>query len=339
MATTSKRLLTLLSLLQARRDWPGSALAERLEVSARTVRRDVDRLRELGYPISAVKGPDGGYRLGRGVDLPPLLLDDDQAVALAVALQSVSGAGAGIEEAAARALVTVRQVLPARLRRRVESVQVVRGPGRPGSGVDPEVLTTVGTAVHAREVLRFDYETPGRDPGPAPARRAEPYAVVAHDGRLYLLAFDLDRDDWRTLRLDRLRPRSSNGPRFRPREVPGGDAAAFVAGRFRGTDGATSAWPCAGEVLVDLPTLEVAPYAEDGTVEEVTPGRCRLVLGAWSWPALAARLGQLDAEVEVVGPEPLRAAFATLAERFGRAAGGPRPAPDLPVRTQGAAAL
>lgn len=343
MATTSKRLLTLLSLLQARRDWPGSALAGRLEVSLRTVRRDVDRLRELGYPITAVKGPDGGYRLGRGADLPPLLLDDDQAVALAVGLQSVAGAGAGIEEAAARALVTVRQVLPSRLRRRVDAVRVVRAPGRAGSGADPDVLSAVGTAVHAREMLRFDYAAPGRDGGPgtrpAPARRAEPYAVVTHGGRLYLLAFDLDREDWRTLRLDRLRPRSSPGPRFRPREVPGGDPAAFVAGRFRGTDGSTTAWPCEGEVLVDLPVADVAPYAEDGTVEEVAPGRCRLVLGAWSWPALAARLGQLDAELEVVGPEPLRLAFAVLAERFARASAGPRPAPVSPVRSGGAAAL
>jgi predicted DNA-binding transcriptional regulator YafY len=351
VATTSKRLLTLLSLLQARRDWPGAALARRLEVSPRTVRRDVDRLRELGYPIAAVKGPDGGYRLGRGADLPPLLLDDEQAVALAVGLQSVAGAGAGIEEAAARALVTVRQVLPSRLRRRVEAVGVVRTPGPGGAGVEPEVLAAVGTAVHAGEVLRFDYAAPGGEspsdggpgPAPAPARRAEPYAVVAHGGRLYLLAFDLDRDDWRTFRLDRLRPRPSPGARFRRRDVPGGDPAAFVAGRFRGTDGSTTAWPCEGEVLVDLPAADVAPYADDGTVEEVAPGRCRLVLGAWSWAALAARIGQLDADVEVVGPEPLRAAFETLAERFGRAARHPSSRDEhgvvSSVRSGGAAAL
>ncbi|SER02681.1 helix-turn-helix transcriptional regulator [Microlunatus flavus] len=337
MPTTSRRLLTLLSLLQARRDWPGSLLADRLDVSPRTVRRDVDRLRELGYPITAVKGPDGGYRLGRGADLPPLLLDDDQAVALAVALQTLAGAGAGLEEAAARALVTVRQVLPARLRRRVETVRVetLASPGR-GSGTDPATLATVGAAVHASEVLRFDYATPGREADePGPARRAEPYAVVAAGGRHYLLAWDLDREDWRTFRLDRLRPRSPGGPRFRRREVPGGDAAAFVAGRFRGTDGSTSDWPCRGEVLVDLPLADVAPYAGDGWVEAVSATRCRLVLGAWSWPALAARLGQLDAEVEVVGPEPLRAAFGLLAERFGRTASTPVPS----VRSQGPPAL
>ena len=176
---TSGRLLRLLSLLQARRDWPGDALAERLEVSPRTVRRDVDRLRDLGYPVRATKGPDGGYRLDAGADLPPLLFDDDQAVALAVGLQSVAGAGPGIEEAAARALVTVRQVLPSRLRRRVDAVRVVRAPGRTGSGVDPDVLSAVGAAVHAREVLRFDYDASGRDDGPgtkpAPARRGEPH--------------------------------------------------------------------------------------------------------------------------------------------------------------------
>lgn len=321
MATTSQRLLTLLSLLQARRDWSGLLLADRLEVSPRTVRRDVDRLRELGYPITAMKGPDGGYRLGRGSDLPPLLFDDDQAVALAVALQLASATGAGVEEAAARALVTVRQVLPARLRRRVDSVQVVPAdPRQRGSGVDAGVLTGVGSAVHAAEVLRFDYNAPGRDDADTLPRRVEPHGVVARSGLLYLVAWDLDREDWRTFRLDRLRPRTLTGPRFRPREIPGGNVAAFVAGRFRGTDGSTSDWPCQGEVLVDLPASEVSPYVYDGGVEEVSAKRCRLVLGAWSWPALAARMGQLDADVEVVGPEQLRCAFDALAQRFARTA-------------------
>src|SRR5690348_7514276 len=165
MSETSARLLALLSLLQARRDWPGGLLAERLEVSPRTVRRDVDRLRDLGYPIRATKGPDGGYRLDAGTDLPPLLFDDEQAVALAVGLRIAATSGVGVEEAAARALGTVRQVMPARLRHRIDGLEVtaVGGPVR----VDPAVLTAVGDAVRAREVLRFGY-------GPD-HRRAEPH--------------------------------------------------------------------------------------------------------------------------------------------------------------------
>ncbi|MBW3709455.1 transcriptional regulator, partial [Streptomyces griseus] len=165
MPKTSARLLALLSLLQARRDWPGPSLAERLEVSPRTVRRDVDRLRELGYPIVAFKGPDGGYRLDAGARLPPLLFDDDQAVALAVALRTAAATGAGIGEAAARALTTVRQVMPARLRHRVDALRVTaveRTGGRPRPQADPRVLVALSTAVHAREVLRFDHSPADR---------------------------------------------------------------------------------------------------------------------------------------------------------------------------------
>ncbi|RST21112.1 HTH domain-containing protein, partial [Streptomyces sp. WAC04770] len=174
MPKTSARLLSLLSLLQARRDWPGALLAERLDVTPRTVRRDVDRLRELGYPVVATKGPDGGYRLDAGTELPPLLFDDEQAVALAVALQIATTSGAGIEEAAARALNTVRQVLPARLRHRVDTLRftaVDRPAARPDPQVDSGVLMAIGAAVHAREVLRFDYSpvsgtSRGSQPGP-----------------------------------------------------------------------------------------------------------------------------------------------------------------------------
>uniref|UniRef100_UPI0015EFF629 helix-turn-helix transcriptional regulator n=1 Tax=Pseudonocardia pini TaxID=2758030 RepID=UPI0015EFF629 len=218
MVETSARLLSLLSLLQARRDWPGQLLAERLEVSPRTVRRDVDRLRELGYPIQATKGPDGGYRLAAGADLPPLLFDDEQAVALAVALRIAAGSGADIAEAALRALTTVRQVMPARLRHHVDSVPVTAVGG--GTKVDAAVLTALGAAVRGREVLRFDY---GAD-----RRRAEPHHLLTRGGRWYLVAWDLDRADWRTFRADRITPRVPTGPRFGPREIPGGDVVAFV---------------------------------------------------------------------------------------------------------------
>jgi predicted DNA-binding transcriptional regulator YafY len=305
---TSARLLSLLSLLQARRDWPGALLAERLAVSPRTVRRDVDRLRELGYPIQAIKGPDGGYRLGAGAELPPLLFDDDQAVALAVALQVATTSGAGIEEAAARALTTVRQVMPARLRRRIDTFQVTAVERSPQ--VDSGVLTALSAAVHAREELRFDYSSG------TPPRRVQPHHLVTWGGRWYLVAWDLDRGDWRTFRADRITPRTPTGPRFTPREVPGGSVAAFVTSRFQGgPDG----WPCRGEVILDLPAEVVLRYTREGIVEELGPDRCRLVMGSWSWPGLAAAIGRFDADIEVVGPPELRAAFAHLARRFTRA--------------------
>ncbi len=326
MATTSARLLSLLSLLQARRDWPGQLLADRLEVTPRTVRRDVDRLRELGYPIAATRGPDGGYRLDAGSELPPLLFDDDQAVALAVALQTAAGTGAGIEEAAARALNTVRQVMPARLRHRIDALRVTaveRAPDRPRPQADPQVLLTLSAAVHARHLLRFDY--PAADgAADAPVRRVEPHHLVTWGGRWYLVAWDLDRTDWRTFRADRIGPRSPTGPRFTPRELPGGDVAAFVSDRFRGAAGSGD-WPCRGEVVLDLPAAAVSRYAGDGIVEELGPDRCRLVLGAWSWPGLAATIGKFDADIEVVGPPELRAAFAHLARRY--AAAGARVSP------------
>ncbi|MFF4754689.1 helix-turn-helix transcriptional regulator [Streptomyces sp. NPDC002514] len=328
MPKTSARLLSLLSLLQARRDWPGRLLAERLDVSARTVRRDVDRLRELGYPIVAVKGPDGGYRLGAGTQLPPLLFDDDQAVALAVALRAAATTGAGIEEAAARALTTVRQVMPARLRHRVDALEVTaveRAGARPNPQADPQVLVALGTAVRTREVLRFDYspvtQPTGADAGPgaAPPRRVEPHHLVTWGGRWYLVAWDLDRDDWRTFRVDRIAPRTPTGPRFSPRELPGGDVTAYVTAKFQGS-GDAGHLPCRGEVILDLPASTVSAYAHDGVVEELGPGRCRLLLGAWSWPSLAAALGKFDAGLQIVGPPELRDAFALLARRYADAA-------------------
>lgn len=322
MLKTSERLLALLSMLQARRDWPGALLAERLDISARTVRRDVDRLRELGYPIAAVKGPDGGYRLEAGSELPPLLFDDDQAVALAVALQVATTSGAGIGEDAARALNTVRQVMPSRLRHRIDALTVT-AVQRPTKGtderVDSRVLAGLGTAVHGRESVRFDYGT-SEGPGPSgTARRAEPHHLLTWGGRWYLVAWDLDRDDWRTFRVDRMTLRIPNGPRFTPRELPDGDVAAFVTRVFRGTSEPDGSWPCRGEVIVHLPAAEVTPYVSDGVVESLGPDRCRLIEGSWSWASLAASLGRFDADIEVVGPTELRAACVALGRRYARA--------------------
>ena len=320
MTGTSARLLTLLSLLQARRDWPGATLAARLDVTPRTVRRDVDRLRELGYPVQAFKGPDGGYRLDAGAELPPLLFDDDQAVALAVALQLAAVSGAGIEEAAARALTTVRQVLPARLRHRVDAVQVTAVPHGRDADVDPAVLVALTSAVRAREVLRMDHATPGAPEEWAPPRRVEPHHLVTRAGRWYLVAWDLDRADWRVFRADRITPRTPTGPRFVPRELPGGDAATFVAARFKGSTGADE-WPCRGVVELAVPAAEVAPFVGDGVVEAIAPDRCRLTLGAWSWNGLAASIGRFDADVTVLGPPELTAAFRVLAARYAVAGG------------------
>jgi predicted DNA-binding transcriptional regulator YafY len=321
--TASGRLLALLSLLQARRDWPGPVLAERLAVSERTVRRDVDRLRELGYPIRATKGPDGGYRLAAGNRLPPLLFDDEQAVALTVALRTAVSSGAGIEEAAARALATIRQVMPGRLVQRVDALDVVEVPPRPATPqADTEVLLTIGRAIRAREELRFDYRPVGSDvdADAAPPRQVQPHHLLARAGRWYLLAWDPRRGDWRTYRADGIRPRVPNGPRFTPRAVPGGDAAAYLAGRFRGAGGVGD-WPCRGEVVLALPTSDVLPFAGDAVVQVVDERRCRLTAGSWSWPGLAAALARFDADIEVVGPPELRAAFAELAARAARAGG------------------
>ncbi|GAA1991361.1 helix-turn-helix transcriptional regulator [Amycolatopsis minnesotensis] len=317
--TTSGRLLSLLSLLQARRDWPGGLLARRLGVSDRTVRRDVDRLRELGYPVQAVKGPDGGYRLEAGSRLPPLLFDEEQAVALAVALRIAAGTGAGIEEAAVRALATVRQVLPSRLRQRVDALEISAAGRTADPQVGTDVLLALSAAVRAGEELRFDYRSPGRPEDTEP-RRVQPHHLVVRSGRWYLVGWDPGREDWRIYRADRMTPRVPNGPRFPPREVPGGDVAVFLSARFKGS-ASTDVWPCRGEVLLDLPVAEVAPFAGDGVAEELGTARTRLTTGSWSWAALAAALARFDTEIEVIAPPELRAAFADLSRRAGRAAG------------------
>ncbi|WP_449407279.1 helix-turn-helix transcriptional regulator [Microbacterium maritypicum] len=316
MTGSSSRMLALLSLLQMRRDWPGAVLADRLEVTARTVRRDVDRLRELGYRITAIKGPDGGYRLDAGSELPPLLFDDAQAVAIAVALQNVPATGIDIDEGAARALATVRQVMPSRLRHRIDGIRFTGEANE--TRVDPAVLEAVSSAVHGRVVLRFDYGDADR-----PARRTEPHAVVTREGRWYLLAWDLAADDWRTFRLDRLTPRIPTGPAFTPRPLPAADAQTYLSARAKGSD-AEERWPCIGEVVLALPAREVAHWVgSDGTVEPVDDGSCRVTIGSWSWVGVLAALTRFDAEFTIVGPEPLADAARALAGRFAAASDSP----------------
>ncbi len=311
--STTTRLLELLSLLQTQREWRGPELASRLDVSDRTVRRDIDRLREMGYRIQATMGPVGGYRLQAGTELPPLLFDEDQTVAIAVALQAVTGVG--VEDAAERALATIRQVLPSDLRHRLDTLEItpVARPERLAIATDE--LQRVAGAIRAGEVLRFDYASPGQD---ATTRRVEPRHLVTTQGRWYLLAWDLDRSDWRLFRLDRMTPRIPTGPRFAPRAVPGGDVDGFVSARFRGADG--DGWPCRGSVILDLPIRDVLPFVGDGAARALGDERSILEAGSWSWPALAASFGRFDAPMQVIGPPELADAFAALSGRYADAA-------------------
>ena len=321
MTDTPSRLLKLLALLQTRRDWGGHELADRLEVSGRTIRRDVERLRDLGYPVDAVSGPAGGYRLHAGTAMPPLLLDDDEAIAIAVGLRTAAGASVtGIEETSVRALVKLEQVLPERLRRRVNALQSVTATlAAPGPTVDPEALTVIATACRDRERLRFDYAS--RD-GAASSRRVEPTGLVNLGRRWYLVAWDCDREDWRTFRLDRLqRPRPA-GARFTPRALPGGDPAAYVAANLSSGQSRYSA-----RVVLHAPADEVErrPHLW-GTVVPLDDARCEYRTSDDDLDWLAMRIGMLGMEFEVLEPDELAERRGALAGRFARAAAAGAPA-------------
>ncbi|MDT3440249.1 YafY family protein [Pseudofrankia sp. BMG5.37] len=251
-ASPSARMLRLLSLLQTHRYWAGMELADRLGVSARTLRRDVDRLRELGYPVLASRGVAGGYQLRAGAAVPPLLLDDDEAVAIVVGLRAaVAGPVAGIEEPAVRALAKVAQVIPRRLRHRADALGAYTVPVPVGGPpVDAGMLTAIALAARAEERLRFGYTD--RE-GAATHRHVEPHRLVSLSGRWYLVGFDVDRSDWRTFRLDRIAQPLTTGARFRPRPLPGGDAGAFVRAAVRSVPARQQA-----DVLVWAPAGEVA---------------------------------------------------------------------------------
>lgn len=315
MANTSTRTLRLLSLLQNHRYWRGAELAERLEVSERTLRRDVDRLRELGYPVLSQRGADGGYQLAAGAALPPLIVDDEEAVALVVGLQAAAQSAVdGVAESSVRALAKVVQVLPPRLRRRAEALGAMTVPAAWGDDtavVDTDALITLAQAARSTERVEFDYTD--RDGTPT-ERHAEPHRLVVLGRRWYLVAFDLTRFDWRTFRLDRIRHARSTGRRFPDRELPATDAAEFVR-RSIGSARPTHVV----EVVVDLPAEVVRSHVGRwATVESASDATSRVVMTADSlaWPIMA--LGRLDAEFTVLTPA-LAGELSTWADRFGRA--------------------
>ncbi|WP_182905032.1 YafY family protein [Microbispora sp. H13382] len=313
MANTSTRTLRLLSLLQTHRYWQGSELAERLGVSVRTLRRDIDRLRELGYPVEAQRGVDGGYQLAAGAALPPLVIDDEEAVALAVGLQTaVQGAVEGIAESSVRVLAKVVQVMPTRLRHRVEALRTMTVPagwdGQALTSVDPDVLTTVALACRDHERLRFTY-TPAD--GRRTDRHVEPHRLVRLGRRWYLVAYDLTRHDWRSFRVDRLAEPEGSGSRFHPRDLPAADAAEFVRAAMDNLPR-----PYRVEALVDAPAVAVGHWC---TVEEVDAERCRIrmITHSLHWPAMA--LGMAGADFRVLTPPELVDEIREWGARFQRA--------------------
>jgi predicted DNA-binding transcriptional regulator YafY len=315
MSQTSSRLLELLSLLQGRSDWPGGELADRLEVSGRTIRRDVERLRELGYPVESLRGPTGGYRLRAGTAMPPLLLDDDEAIAIAVGLRTAARASvAGIEETAVRALVKLEQVLPAHLRRRVGALGSATTT-LPVSGptVDPQHLTVIATACRDSECLRFAYRS--RDLTES-RRLVEPHSLVNLGRRWYLVAWDRQREDWRSFRVDRLTKPASSGVRFVPRRLPARNAAAYV-------ERSITARPNRFEAVVTLhaPAEEITRRvpAHWGAIEPIDARTCEYRTGDEDLGWLAMRIAMLGVDFEVREPPELVEHMRAMASRLGRA--------------------
>lgn len=321
MLETSARLLALLSLLQARPEWTGPQLADRLGVSTRTIRNDIDRLRQLGYPVDAERGRTGHYRLGVGAKLPPLLLDDDEAVAVAIGLRNAVGV-AGIEESSGRALRKLEQVLPHRLQRQVGAIHEAtsRGPENTGSNVadpdvDPAMLSAVAAAIRDRHWLRFGY----RDDTPT---LVEPYRLVSWQRRWYLVGREVDGSSWRTFRVDWMTPRMPTGRRFTPTPLPGGDYTAFVL-----RDVASTGWAVHARITVFAAAAEVLARINPavGIVEEVDATTSVLVTGADSYEVIAVYIGMLGLDFRVTEPPELVTHLQVLADRYARAISTSRP--------------
>jgi predicted DNA-binding transcriptional regulator YafY len=316
MADTAARMLALLGLLQARADWSGAELAERLGVTDRTVRNDVDRLRGLGYPVDAVRGPGGRYRLGVGAKLPPLLLEEDEAVAVVIGLRAGTTVQ-GIEETSARALAKLEHVLPHRLQRRVNALKdaVSAGPENTGSNVDdpavdPSLLAEVAAAVRDQVELRFDYRSSEQ------VRQLEPYRLVSWQRRWFVVARDARTDTWAPYRLDWMALRTPGGRRFTPRPLAGGDYTSFVLREV-----AFSGWSVHARIAVDAPAEDVLARINPtvGVVESVDAGHCVLVTGADSVELIAVYIGMLGLDFHVTDPPELVEAVTALGERYQRA--------------------
>ncbi|MEU2177331.1 WYL domain-containing protein [Nocardia sp. NPDC019219] len=315
MLETSARLLELLTLLQTRPDWTGPELAARLGVTGRTVRRDIDRLRELGYPVHATRGA-AGYRLGARAALPPLLLDDEEAVAVAVGLRGASGGAAtGLEEASLRALTKLEQVLPSRLRHRVRTLRgATLRVGAPVPQVRPDTLMAIAETCQRHERLRFDYRAHGGALGP---RTVEPHTLVHFSRHWYLVGWDVDRADWRTFRVDRITPRIPTGPRFTPREPPEGDVAAYLSMRL-----SARAWPEQATVLLHRSADDAADrvWPGMGVLEAVDEHSCRLHVGSDSPEQLVWMITSVDLDFTLLtGPPELVDALRAQAVRCERA--------------------
>jgi predicted DNA-binding transcriptional regulator YafY len=317
---TTERVLTLLGLLQQRAVWTGPELADRLGVTPRTVRRDVERLRTLGYLVHASQGVGGGYQLGPGQDLPPLLLDDEEAIATAVALLAGAGdAVVGAGDAALRALTKLDRVLPARLRHEVRALSgSVESFGGGRTPVDPDVLMTLARACRDEVQAEFEYPSGGE----VRRRRVEPYRLVASDRRWYLLAYDLDRDDWRSFRVDRMTEVSARTWRYRPREAP--DAAAYVQEGV-----ASRVYPHQARFVVHAPaeTVRAQLPAAAAVVRPRGRERCDVVAGAASLDAVLMHVLRLGHEFDAVEPPELARRCRELAERL-LSAGAGAPATD-----------
>lgn len=319
MADPTTRTLRLLSLLQTHRFWPGTELADELTVSQRTLRRDIDRLRELGYPVDATPGVHGGYRLAAGAHLPPLLFDDDEAVAMVVGLRAAAGAAiSGIEDSGLRALAKLEQVLPDRLRRRVGALHaataVLRWSG-PEDTVDPDALGILAQGCRDREEVRFAYT---RKDGESSDRLVQPVQMVSVGRRWYLVAWDVRRDDWRTFRLDRLRDARLAGARFTERPLPTPDAATFVAQVLRQSPARYRATVTVEATEADLD--DVARWM-DTDIQRTDDGRCQVALRADALGWLVSQVTTLAIRfpVEVDADAEVRAAVAGTAARLGAA--------------------
>jgi predicted DNA-binding transcriptional regulator YafY len=322
---TSARLLALLGVLQSQQAWSGSELAVELGVSARTIRNDVNRLRSLGYPIEATRGAAGRYRLGAGAKLPPLLLDDNEAVAVAIALRAATGV-AGVEASSARALAKLEQVLPHRLTRKVAALNAAtsRGPENTTTNVGdpevhPDVLSAVADAIRDHQQIRFCHE--------GTLVMVEPYRLVSWQRRWYLVARTAAGADWGTFRLD-LIDLKDPGRHFAPQPLVDEDYTSFVLRRV-----AASGWKVHARLAVCASATDVLSRinAAVGVVEAVDAKNCILVTGADSLETIAVYAGMLGLDFSVTEPAELSGHLAALGERYLRAAGASQPQTGTPT--------